>query len=215
MSDNHDHINGTHRALGTRRIPAGEGTAVLLRRHYAADVADVWDACTDPKRIGRWFLPVEGDLRPGGSYQLDGNAGGDILRCEPPRLLKVTWVFGEDPGESDVSEVEVRLTADGEGTLFELEHTGVVPPEMWAEFGPGATGVGWDLGLLGLAWHLADGRTADPDTWAGTPEGREFVTASSRAWGAAHRAAGADAETADTAARKTAAFYAPEPGAQG
>ena len=44
----------------------------------------MWDACTDPERIGRWFLPVSGDLRLGGRYQLEGNAGGEILRCEPP-----------------------------------------------------------------------------------------------------------------------------------
>jgi len=45
-------------------------------------------------------------------YQLQGNAGGKILRCEPPRLLALSWVFGENPTESDVSEVEVRLAAD-------------------------------------------------------------------------------------------------------
>jgi hypothetical protein len=29
--------------------------------------------------------------------QLRGNAGGDILRCNPPRLLRVPWVHGEVP----------------------------------------------------------------------------------------------------------------------
>ena len=63
-------------------MPAGEGRTVVLRRRYAAAVEDVWDAITDPERIGRWFLPVSGDFRPGGTYQLEGNAGGTILRCE-------------------------------------------------------------------------------------------------------------------------------------
>ena len=42
-----------------------------------------------------------------------GYAGGEILRCEPPRLLRVTWVMGEGPA----SEVEVRL-APGDGVGF-------------------------------------------------------------------------------------------------
>ena len=53
-----------------------------------------------------------------------------------------------------VSWVTIRLAADGEdATRFELEHTSRtadIPAEMWETFGPGATGVGWDGGLLGL-----------------------------------------------------------------
>ena len=72
------------RAVGQRTMPAGEARTVLLQRTYDAPVEDVWDAITDPQRIARWFLPVTGDLRLGGTYQLEGNAGGKILRCEPP-----------------------------------------------------------------------------------------------------------------------------------
>jgi uncharacterized protein YndB with AHSA1/START domain len=56
----------------------------------------VWDACTDPDRLNRGFLDVTGDLRLGGSYQLEGNAHGEILRCSPPRLLAVSWIYGTD-----------------------------------------------------------------------------------------------------------------------
>ena len=31
--------------------------------------------------------PISGDLRLGGRYQLQGNAGGEILVCEPPQHL--------------------------------------------------------------------------------------------------------------------------------
>ena len=78
-------LRAAGRETGTRTVPAGEGRTVVLRRRYPAAVEDVWDAITDPERIGRWFLPVDGDLRPGGHYQLEGNAGGTILRCEPRR----------------------------------------------------------------------------------------------------------------------------------
>jgi uncharacterized protein YndB with AHSA1/START domain len=212
MSDFSGELDAVRRETGPRRIPAGEGHTVVLRRRYDAPIEEVWDAITDPDRIGRWFLPVTGDLRLGGSYQLKGNAGGEILVCEPPRLLKVTWVYGEAPTEKDVSEVEVRLAPGAGGdTEFELEHAAVVPDEFWARFGPGAVGVGWDMGLLGLALHLRDESIEDPEAWQLSPEGRAFATASAAAWGAALAAAGAaDAEVA-AAVENTTAFYAPDP----
>lgn len=209
MSDIVDQINDIHREVGKRSLAEGEARTILLRRTYDAAASDVWDACTDPERIGRWFLPVSGDLKLGGRYQLQGNAGGEILRCEPPKLLKVSWVMGENPG---FSEVEVRLTEEGEErTLFELEHVAVVPDEMWDQFGPGAVGVGWDLGLLGLGRFL-QGAAVDPAealAWQGSDEARAFAARSSEAWGEAYGASGAPADTVASAVRATTAFYAP------
>lgn len=215
MSDIVDEINDIHRQVGSRRVGEEDARTVLLRREYGAAIEDVWDACTDPERIGRWFLPVSGELKLGGHYQLEGNAGGEILRCEPPRLLKVSWLMGESPG---FSEVEVRLTSRGEeATVFELEHVAAVPPEFWDQFGPGAVGVGWDLGLLGLGLHLRGESIGDPTAWEATDEARECMTRSSEAWGAAYEASGAPAEVAAAAARGTTAFYVPprEDGASG
>lgn len=197
-----DEINQAHRELLD-----GERKVMTLRRHYAADVKDVWDACTNAERLSRWFLPVTGDLRLGGGYQLEGNAGGEILRCEPPRLLKVSWLFGENPG---FSEVEVRLSDEDDGTLFELCHTAEAPPDMWSGFGPGAVGVGWDLALLGLSTHLAGAPQIDESTFHQTDEGRRAITASSQAWGRAYAAAGAPPDQVAAAVAATTAFYAPE-----
>jgi len=110
VNDIVDQIQRTHRELTSGRIPAGDGRAVILRRTYRADIEDVWQACTDPERLSRWFLQVTVAPKVGGHYQLEGNAGGEILRCDPPRLLAVTWVFGENITDKDISEVEVRLT---------------------------------------------------------------------------------------------------------
>jgi uncharacterized protein YndB with AHSA1/START domain len=212
MLDIAGQINAVHRELGQRRIPAGEGRTVGLRRSYDAPIEDVWDAITNPDRINRWFLPITGDLRLGGNYQLKGNAGGEILRCEPPQLLKVTWVFGDNPTEVDVTEVEVLLSRGAQGqTVFELEHAAVVGPQRWAEYGPGAVGVGWDLALLGLSLHLRGEFIEDPDAWVESPEAREFIAESSKAWAAAHEAAGATTTEAVTAAENTTRFYAPDP----
>ncbi|WP_283138232.1 SRPBCC domain-containing protein [Rhizohabitans arisaemae] len=205
-------INAISREVGSKEIPAGAGRTTVLRREYKASMEDVWDAITDPERIVRWFLPVKGDLKVGGKYQLEGNAGGEILRCEAPRLLKLTWVFGENTTEKDISEVEVRLSPGPDGrTLFELEHAAVVNPEWWARYGPGAAGVGWDLSLLGLGLYLAGGTIEDPREWEVSEEARRFATLSSQAWGAAMLAGGGTEEEVAVAVRNTTDFYAPPP----
>ena len=84
MIDVDEHINAVERTVGRRTLAAGEARTVTIRRTYAADQADVWDACTNPDRIPRWFLPVTGDLQVGGRYQLEGNAGGTVETCDPP-----------------------------------------------------------------------------------------------------------------------------------
>jgi uncharacterized protein YndB with AHSA1/START domain len=209
MIDVTHEIEAVQREVGTGRIPAGKGHTVRLQRTYATDVEDVWNALTTPERISRWFLPVSGDLRLGGTYQFEGNAGGEIQECDRPNRLKATWVFGPGPA----SEVEVRLSPvdDGTATRFELIHTAVVPDEMWNEYGPGAVGVGWEGGLLGLELHLRGGSVGDPIAWQVSDEGRDFNTRASTAWGEASRAAGADAETVERNVANTTQFYAPDP----
>ncbi|MFI8073300.1 SRPBCC family protein [Streptomyces sp. NPDC086033] len=207
MSEIADEINRMHRRVGTRRVESGEARTVLLRRTYDAEIADVWDAVTSPERIARWFMPVSGELKVGGRYQLEGNAGGEILECVEPERLRVSWLYGPDPG---FSEVEVRLTpGNGERTVLELEHVAVVPDDFWDQFGPGAVGVGWDLGLYGLALHLAGGGLSQEEaaTWHTTPEGSAFITGSGEGWGEAYAASGADQETATRTAAATIAFY--------
>jgi uncharacterized protein YndB with AHSA1/START domain len=204
-------LNAIQRTTGRRDVPAGQARTVVLRRSYEAPVEDVWDAITNPERISRWFLPVSGDLRLGGKYQLEGNAGGEILRCEPPRLLALSWIMGE-PKEGDFSEVEVRLSpGDGGRTDLHLEHAAIVDPQFWDQFGPGAVGVGWDGGLLGLALHLSGGAIEDPAAWMVSDEARRFYSGSSEAWGAALLATGEDEATVRGMVENTTRFYAPPP----
>ena len=57
-------------------------------RTYSAEIEELWNAVTDAQRIARWFVPISGELKLGGRYQLEGNAGGEITRCEPPIELQ-------------------------------------------------------------------------------------------------------------------------------
>jgi uncharacterized protein YndB with AHSA1/START domain len=203
-------IDAIQREVATGRTDAGSDARVVrIRRTFPSPIEDVWDALTDPERIGRWFLPISGDVRLGGRYQFEGNAGGRILACDRPNRCKVTWEYGE----GEPSTVELRLQPAGaDATTLELEHIAVVPEEMWDQFGPGAVGTGWDGGFLGLALHLRGGKLdVDPAEWQVSDEGKDWSRRSSAEWGAANLAAGADPDTVARNIAQTTAFYTGEP----
>jgi uncharacterized protein YndB with AHSA1/START domain len=205
MIDVTGQINSVQRRVGSRVLEAGEARCMTISQTYDAPVEDVWDACTNPERIPRWFLPVSGELRPGGRFQLEGNAGGTIERCDPPAGFAATWEFG-----GSKSWIEVRLTAtQAGGTRLELEH--VVPvDEHWAQFGPGAVGIGWDMAVMGLAGHLSSRPAVDPAQaarWMVSEQGREFISLSSERWREANVTAGTGAAVARAAADRATAAY--------
>ena len=183
MIDTANQIDAIQREVGTRTSDSGEVVTVLLRREYAAALDDVWNAITDPERVKRWFMPVSGDFREGGDFQLEGNAGGRILRCDPPRLLRTT--FGQES-----SIVELRLTAGADdATVLELEHT--VPMAM-AGSSAGAlyVGPGWDGAVMGLGLYLTGAFTGDPVEAANSPAVIAFNGQSIEKWMAVLEASG-------------------------
>jgi len=209
MIDVAQQISAVRREVGSRVLEAGEASIVTVSQAYDADVDDVWDACTNPSRIPRWFLPVTGDLKLGGKYQLEGNASGTVERCDPPKSFFATWEFG-----GEVSWIEVRVLPEAGGkTRFELEHIAHVDDSKWAEFGPGAVGIGWDMTFMGLALHLSGAPAVTPEdsmTWMMSLNGIDFMTQSSERWYDASVAAGTDETVARAAAdRVTAAYTAP------
>jgi uncharacterized protein YndB with AHSA1/START domain len=192
-------VNAIRREVGT----TGEEVAVVVRRSYPAAVEDVWSALTEPDRIRRWFLPVKGDLRIGGQFQLEGNAGGEILECEPPVRFKVT--FG-----GPTSLVELRLepgTEDGT-TVLSLEHT--VPIDL-AGGGAGAlyAGPGWDLAFVALGAYFRGESPAEGDP--NSPEIQRLSQHSVRAWVAVITDSGtATAEDIAAATDASLAQFAPD-----
>lgn len=199
MRDLITELNRTRRRVAAGDLHGGSAHAVELHRELRAPVDDVWDACTDPDRVRRWFLPLSGDLRPGGTFQLEGNAGGTITTCEPPHQLELTW----ECGDATPSRVSLDLTAGDDGTTeLLLRHT-VPDDEQWAQFGPGAVGVGWDAPLIALAM-LLDGESPHAEQF--TPA---FMRQSAAEWGAAHQVGGAGPEEARDAVAHTSNFYAP------
>jgi uncharacterized protein YndB with AHSA1/START domain len=192
------------------RTRDGEPVKVVsAARTYDTSVEDLWNAITTAERIARWFTPVTGELRLGGRYQLQGNAGGTVTACDQPRHLALTW---EAMGAT--SWVEVTLSARGSGAHLLLEHT-LRADDHWKQFGAGATGVGWELGLFGLANHLeskGDGMTPEEGMkWMGSDEGKAFIRTSSDGWRDAAIAGGAPADEASGQGARTTAAYTGEP----
>lgn len=201
------HLSAVERAVSSGEREGKPARAVTLSRSFHATARDLWDAVTNPERLPRWFAPVSGDLEAGGRYQVEGNASGVVTECERPSRFALTWEFGED-----VSWVEVSVADEGAGRArLTLTHT-MRPSEHWDTYGPGATGVGWELGLLGLALYLADPAAPKPDeaAFAASADGRAFGAGSSRGWEHAAVAAGADPGAARMAAKRVTAFYTGE-----
>ena len=182
--------------------------AVEASRTYSTDPEDLWDALTNPERLPRWFLPVHGDLELGGRYQLEGNAGGLITRCDPPRALELTWEF-----DGNVSWVRVRLEELDGGTRMVLVHTfpkDEASEKQWATYGPGATGVGWDLSIACLGLHLESGEPIDPAAYEASDDGKALARKCAESWGVAHAESGEDVGTAKAMAARIASFYSGE-----
>jgi len=202
-----DHqINAVKRTLGTRTIDTGEAHVITISQSYDTDQDDLWDAVTNIERIPRWFLPISGDLTVGGAYQLEGQAGGTILTCDPPKNFTATWEYG-----GNVSWIDVSVSSDGpDRARLVLEHITDVDDEIWREFGPGGVGMGWDSMLLGLALHLATGESVDPSfgqQWLGTEAGRRFLALSGEQWYAANVALGVDRAAARALADRCLKAY--------
>jgi uncharacterized protein YndB with AHSA1/START domain len=152
------------RILGSLRSVDGKGL-VRIEDRYHTGIDDLWSALTDPRRLGRWYGKVEGDLRLGGQFRLyvedaDSNATGHVEACEPPRRLRVTtretdesYLRGNGVPPYD-GVIEATLTADGDQTILVIEVQGM-PLDSVAFYG-----AGWQIHAENLAAYIA-GRERD------------------------------------------------------
>ena len=148
---------------------------------------------------------MSGELTEGGKYQVEGNAGGVVESCDEPRAFAVTWEFG-----GMVSWLAVSLTETRDGTTLELVHEAPVDPDLWALYGPGAVGLGWDMTLLGLGIHVETGAPVDPEIASSLnfmPEGQQLLRLAADGWRDAAVADGDDPEAAAKAADTAYAAY--------
>ncbi|HEX5008159.1 MAG TPA: SRPBCC family protein [Hyphomonadaceae bacterium] len=204
------HLGAVSRVVEDRMHDGKPMRVVIASRAYDTSIEDLWDALTSQERLPRWFAPVDGDLKLGGRFQVKGNAGGTITACAPPRSFSATWEF-----MGAVSWINLALapTRSG-GAHLTLEH--IMPPvgDHWDKFGPGAVGIGWELGLLGLGMHVRSKEARDTfneHVWGASDEGKDFVSKSGEGWIAADIKGGEKAADATRRGKATISFYRGEP----
>jgi uncharacterized protein YndB with AHSA1/START domain len=120
-----------------------EGAKLQIVRRFAAPPERVWQACTRPELLQRWFSPrpfhdciVEADVRVGGRFffRMTGEPGtfaaeGVYREVDEPRRLVHSWTWVESPPDqpSDgvTSLVTFELESDRGGTRLTLTHEGL------------------------------------------------------------------------------------------
>ncbi len=111
--------------------------AIRLERLLPGPIERIWGFLTEPEKRARWLAGGNFDLRPGGKVELDfkhdtlsaeptpakyqdmaASFSGEILRCDPPKLLEFTWM--ESHGGHSV--VLWELAPRGDQVLFTITH---------------------------------------------------------------------------------------------
>lgn len=163
MTDDATATDGPPREVRTaRETGRGSGFGSVSRGRFDVPIEDVWALFADPERMRRWNPDtVAGEFRLGGRFSIVDNASGEILRCQPPNVFRVSWIY-----EDTYSELEVRLASVGpDSTVVEIEH--IMKAEDTASAGMSlsdglvAAGMGWDMSLDYLGRYLR-GELAEP-----------------------------------------------------
>lgn len=92
-------------------------------RVFPHPVERVWRALTDPAELGVWCMPTTIDLRVGGAYAFQGEAWGQILALDPPRLIRLGKKGVGVPGATDDNWMQYELEPVPGGTRMRfVEH---------------------------------------------------------------------------------------------
>ncbi|HEY2642940.1 MAG TPA: SRPBCC domain-containing protein [Galbitalea sp.] len=148
--------SGDTRILGSLREENGTGI-VHVEDVYDTDIEDLWSAITEPARLVRWLVTVDGDLGVGGEFSATFTSGwrgvGRVDVCNAPHHLQVTtWSDDDAPGV-----IVATLVEEEAGTRLIIEESGL-PLDVYFYHGSG-----WQTHIEDLAAYLAGRETSD---WA-------------------------------------------------
>lgn len=136
--------------------------AIVSEIQISAPPERVFKALSDASELGRWFTnpecPVKSwkmDPRVGGRYSYETEAGsvvvnnvrdfkchGEIVECDPPRLLAYTWIANWHDDPSSRTLVRWELTPQQGGTHVKVTHSGLrTLPVARKDYSGGWTGV--------------------------------------------------------------------------
>ena len=129
----------------TTTIVTPDQDTIVSEIQVAAPAERVFRALTDAGELQRWFgspeCPLKSwqmDARVGGRYSYATEKGsivvngvdrfechGEILECDPPRLLVYTWIGNWHDDPTSPTTVRWELTPKGNGTYVRVTHSGL------------------------------------------------------------------------------------------
>ena len=148
------------RIIGTLQQTGADEGSVRVEDVFDTGIEDLWEACTDPERLARWFAPVSGELREGGTFTIHFDDADTprcrVVSCEAPTRLVWEWPVGEV-----ATLVTVEVTPDGEGARLELCHARLDAGRV------AGYAAGWDTYVRRLAADLSGEGLPEWDaTWS-------------------------------------------------
>ncbi|WP_415404546.1 SRPBCC family protein [Tateyamaria sp. SN3-11] len=143
---------------------------IIVEGYFPAPPSAVYRAWTEPEIVMKWFGPTPGilrsadiDLRVGGAWRFvmrdDGEQvmgfEGTYRIIDPNARLVFSWSkFTHRPAQhsevTDISEVDITLSAKGSGTDVRIVHAAIDDVDLRTGF----TG-GWEHGMANLYDMLA------------------------------------------------------------
>ena len=124
---------------------------VHLSDFFAAPIAKVWQALTDPMQMRQWYFPQMEDFRPKEGFWTHftvSHGGRDfvhrwqVTKALEPEILAYQWRYDGYPGKS---LLEFKLAPEAGGTRVDLVHSGLISfqPEDHPELSSDNFTQGW------------------------------------------------------------------------
>ena len=144
-----------------------ESRSIVVEKVLAYAPERIWQTLTRSDRIAKWLMPNDFEAEVGRRFTFrtrpigdwDGVVRCEVLECDPPRLLRYSWIGGSDSnpaqGSRLHSEVTWTLTPVEGGTHVKMVHDGFVLPGNQLAFD--AMSPGWGRVMDGVARVTAEG----------------------------------------------------------
>jgi uncharacterized protein YndB with AHSA1/START domain len=142
----------------------GEAHAVMVEKVLPYGAEKIWRTLKTSESIARWLMPNDFVASVGHRFTFrmgdwDGIVSCEVLACDPPKLLRYSWVGGADSNPAYGSRLDSTVTwtltpVDG-GTHLRMVHDGFVFPGN--QFAYDAMSPGWGKVIDSIARATEEG----------------------------------------------------------
>jgi uncharacterized protein YndB with AHSA1/START domain len=132
---------------------ATQARSIVVEKTLPHPPEKIWRTLTQAELIGQWLMPNDFEPKTGHFFTFktkpmgdwDGTVHCEVLDCDPPRLLRYSWVGGSKTNDTYGSRLESTvtwtLTPGPGGTHLRMEHAGFRSPGN--DFAYNAMSPGW------------------------------------------------------------------------